>query len=198
MRDIIYKRRGIEIVIPSPENYRDVYALIRSDALRYGKDSLTGVLSLLLRNQGFAFSFYYRLSCLRGTFYSFARLMKYRIGKKYGIQISHNVKIGWGFFLSHPFGLIVNETAVIGSNVTISQYVTVGAMTRGGAYIGDCVYVGPNSCIVEDIVIGHSSVIGAGAVVVKDVGISCTVGGVPASVISNNDSGKFIINRFEL
>ena len=122
--------------------------------------------------------------------------MKYRIGKKYGLQMSQKVSLGYGFFLLHPFGLIVHDSAIIGNNCTISQYVTIGAMTNRAAFICDEVYIGPSACIVEDCVVGGNAVIGAGAVVVNDVLPKSTVGGVPAKLISNNDSKKFIWNKY--
>ena len=190
----VYERRGAFVKIPRPESLKDCITLIKSDCVRYGV-SLRGALPLLLRNQGFAYIFYMRLCMVRSFIYPFARYMKYRIGKRYGLQMSHKVPLGYGFFLLHPFGLIVNETSVIGNNVSISQYVTIGAMTKTGALIGDEVYIGPSSCIVEDVVIGRKSVVGAGTVVVKDVKESSTVAGVPAKVVSLNDSKNYIWNK---
>lgn len=157
-----------------------------------------GIFKLLLRNSGFAFLFYYRLSCVHGFLYPFVRFMKYRIGKKYGIQISHNTNVGYGLYFQHPYGIILHESTIIGNNCTISQFVTFGSMVKHAAVCGNNVYVGPNSCIVENVIIGSNSVIGAGAVVVKDVPENCTVAGCPARVVSNNNSGKYICNKYRV
>lgn len=49
--------------------------------------------------------------------------------------------------------------------------------------IEDNVTIGPNVCIIGDITIGHDSIIGAGAVVIKDVPAYSVVAGNPAKVI---------------
>ena len=69
-------------------------------------------------------------------------------------------------------------------------------MVKSAAVCGDNVYIGPNSCIVENVIIGSDSVIGAGAVVVKDVPENCTVAGCPAKIVSRNNSDRYIVNRY--
>lgn len=64
------------------------------------------------------------------------------------------------------------------------------------ATIGDCVYIGPSVCIVEDVKIGDRATIGAGAVVVKDVAAGSTVAGNPAHVISEKEPGRLIWHRW--
>lgn len=49
--------------------------------------------------------------------------------------------------------------------------------------IGDYVFIGPRAIILPGIKIGKGAVVGAGAVVTKDVGDFQIVGGVPAQVI---------------
>ena len=57
----------------------------------------------------------------------------------------------------------------------------------------DGVTIGPNVCIIGDITIGKGAVIGAGAVVVKDVPANAIVAGNPAKVIGMKEN-KFIDN----
>ena len=92
--------------------------------------------------------------------------------------------------------VVVNSTAIIGDNCNLSQFVSIGSNKDKSAVIGDCVYIGPNNCIVENVVIGNNSVIGAGAVIVKDVKENVTVAGVAGKIISNNDSHLYIHNKF--
>ena len=49
--------------------------------------------------------------------------------------------------------------------------------------IRDSVWVGSNSTILQGVTIGDNAVVGAGAVVTKDVPENTIVGGVPARVI---------------
>jgi len=92
--------------------------------------------------------------------------------------------------------LVINETTVIGNNVNLSQFTTIGSNHGKAATIGDNVYIGPGVCIVEDVVIGNNACIGAGSVVVKDVPENATVAGVPAKVISYKSPGRYIGNRY--
>lgn len=73
------------------------------------------------------------------------------------------------FFLSHGFGTIVNPTTIIGNNVNLSQYSTIGSNEGKAAIIGNNVYIGPGVYIVEHVKIGSNVCIGAGAVVTKDI-----------------------------
>lgn len=70
-------------------------------------------------------------------------------------------------------------------------------MTKA-AVIGNNVYIGPGAKIVGEVNIGDNAVIAANAVVVKDVPSFCTVGGVPAKIISHNDSSRHLLRATEL
>ena len=82
---------------------------------------------------------------------------------------------------------MINGTAIIGNNVNLSQFTTIGSNRDKAAYIGDNVYIGPSVCIVENVCIGNCANIGAGAVVVKDVPQNATVAGVPAVIVKENN-----------
>lgn len=191
-----------DIIIPIPESYLDTITLARSDFYRYYgvKASFVKMFLYTFVSPYFSFNFYLRLSSYRspsflgGLFYYFFKYIKTRIGRKRCLMISEMMPIGYGLYLAHAFGVIVNPKAIIGNNCTISQFVTIGAMDGKAANIGDRVYIGPSVCIVEDVQISNNAVIGAGAVVVKDVPSAKTVAGVPAKIISDNNSDKLIQN----
>lgn len=110
--------------------------------------------------------------------------MHYRLSRKYGIQISPKTKIGYGLFIGHGVGIVINDTAVIGNNVNLSQFLTIGSNHGKAANIGNNVYIGPSVCIVEDVNIGDNVIIGAGCVVTTDVPDNFTAVGVPNRLIS--------------
>ena len=113
-----------------------------------------------------------------------------------GIQLPYSATIGRKFYIGHFGGIIINAKAVVGDNCNISQGVTIGVSGRGDQrgvpVIGDNVYVGANATIAGNITVGDNAVVGANSLVVKDVDGSTTVVGVPATVVSSNDSKGYI------
>lgn len=53
----------------------------------------------------------------------------------------------------------------------------------GGSIIGDNCYISPGVKIVKPVHIGNNVVIGANAVVNKDIPDNCMVAGIPATII---------------
>ena len=188
------------VIIPVPESYSDCITLIQSDFFRYtGKNlSILEMWRKTFSSHILKFEVWLRLSSYRGWLYYYCRFRLSRISKKYGLQISPHCKIGYGLYIGHGFGTIVNPTAIIGNNVNLSQFTTIGSNKGKAAVIGDNVYIGPSVCLVEDIHIGNNASIGAGAVVVKDVPENATVAGVPARIISENNPGRFVNKRWPL
>ena len=120
---------------------------------------------------------------------------------KYGIIIPFITDIDKGFYIGHFGCIVVNEFAVIGKNVNISQGVTIGAINRGKnvgvPIIGDGVYIGPGAKIIGAIRIGNNVAIGANAVVTHNVPDNAVVAGVPARIISMNGAEGYVNRKFE-
>lgn len=116
--------------------------------------------------------------------------------RRYGLLIPSKTSIGYGLYLGHALGVIINHQSVIGNNVNISQFVTLGGVGGLAPIIGDNVYIGPNVCIVGGVRVGNDVTIGAGAVVTKDIPSGVTVAGVPAKIISYQNHPEYINNRY--
>lgn len=81
-------------------------------------------------------------------------------------------------------GIIVSQYAKIGKNCTIYHQVTIGSKDdKYAPLIGDNVIIYPHAIIVGGIRVGNNAVIGAGAVVTKDVPENAVVAGNPAKII---------------
>ena len=101
-----------------------------------------------------------------------------------------------GFKVNHG-KCIVSKSARIGRDCVIVGDVTIGGIggnrDHGAAIIGDRVFISTGARIIGNVKIADNVVIGANAVVVKDIlepGI--TVGGVPAKKISDKGSELYI------
>lgn len=92
-------------------------------------------------------------------------------------------EIGGGLFIQHGFATMVSAES-IGDNCWINQQVTIGFNGNGKApVIGNDVMITCGAKVLGDIVIGDGAVIGANAVVIRDVEPGTVVGGVPAHKI---------------
>ncbi len=106
-----------------------------------------------------------------------------------GIEIHPAAKIGPGLFIDHGMGVVIGETAELGSNVTLFQGVTLGGKSwqKGKRHptIGDNVVVGAGAKVLGGFDVGARSRIGANAVVVKSVPADSVVVGVPGEIMDS-------------
>ena len=179
-----------------------VWKYIQSDYYRYtGKKC--SPFKLFIKavfgvNHCFRYSFWLRMS-IKGRFWGvISRQLHKHYSIKYGIQIPVTTKIGYGFYIGHGVGVVINGGTTIGNNVNISQFLSIGTNKHTPATIGDNVYIGPNVCIVEDVKIGSNTTIGAGSVVIRDIPENSTAVGCPAKVIGENKAPQYIHNKWGL
>jgi serine O-acetyltransferase len=93
--------------------------------------------------------------------------------------IGKGTKFGYG-----GISIVIHTDAVIGKNVMVSPNVVIGGRSnQKPPVILDNVFIGSGASILGDITIGNNSTIGAGAVVLNDVGDNETWAGVPAKKI---------------
>jgi serine O-acetyltransferase len=100
-----------------------------------------------------------------------------------GVEIHPAAKIGPEFFIDHGSGVVIGETAEIGSRVTLYQGVTLGGTGfqpgKRHPTLGDNVTVGSGAKLLGPIAVGDGAKVGANTVVVEDVPPRSTVVGNP-------------------
>jgi serine O-acetyltransferase len=104
-----------------------------------------------------------------------------------GVDIHPGALLGRRLFIDHATGVVIGETAIVGSDVTIYQGVTLGGTGKehGKRHptICDRVFIGNNANVLGNITVGENSRVGAGSVVLNDVPPNSTVVGVPAHIV---------------
>lgn len=87
-------------------------------------------------------------------------------------------------------GLVIGETAELGSNVTLYQGVTLGGTgkEKGKRHptIGNNVVVSSGAKVLGSFKVGDNSKIGSGSVVLKEVPPNSVVVGVPGRVVTRD------------
>lgn len=88
--------------------------------------------------------------------------------------------------------IVADKKVVIGNNVTIGANAIIGdrddhseiyASEPRPIHIGNHVWIGMNATIMKGVTIGDNAIVGAGAIVTKDVPANAIVAGVPAKII---------------
>ena len=186
---------------------REVFSMIFNDLYRFkaSKFFVQFLFEIFFGNV-YKYIFWFRLCSylkqkrlLKYTLYPFGRLIFDHYIYRFGISIPLGTKIDNGIYITHFGGIVIHKDVVIGKNFTISHGVTIGKLHEGEKagcpMIGDNVYIAPGAKIFGNIKIGNNVVIGANAVVINDIINDVTVGGIPAKIISNNNSSKIIKNK---
>ena len=196
---IVSDNKEEEIVVPIPENYKDVAELIKSDYYRRASKIVPvwKIYLQTLKTPTLAASFWARVSAYQGGWMRFMAkfaLRHYRL--RYGISFNSK-RVGYGLFIGHEY-LRVSVHTVIGNNVNLSHFTTIGSNGMQGATIGNNVYIGPNVCVVDKVSIGSNVTIGAGTIVVKDLQADSTYVGNPARKVGPNKHPEYIVNPYPI
>ncbi|MCW3834670.1 serine O-acetyltransferase EpsC [Sphingomonas canadensis] len=111
-----------------------------------------------------------------------ARIISELANSRTGIDIHPGAAIGHSFFIDHGTGVVIGETAIIGSNVRLYQHVTLGARSPLGLsrvtprdrfarhpIVGDDVVIYAGATILGRVTIGRGSTIGGNVWLLEDV-----------------------------
>ena len=104
--------------------------------------------------------------------------------------ISPGAIIGSRVRFPHPVGIVIGDKVIIEDDAIIFQHVTIGSHGRGTdnsfkgyPTIGRGAVIYAGAVVIGGISIGEQSVIGANAVVNRDIPANVIAAGVPAKVI---------------
>lgn len=151
----------------------------------YGSDSTSMVLRALCSDATLSLflyrgmAFFTKFSVTKPLAFVFHKLNSILCGCVIGM----NAKFGDRFIILHSVGIVINSAIVAGNDITLESGVVIGAEKGKSPKIGNRVFFGSGAKAVGGVSIGNDVIIGANAVVVKDVPDSVVVGGVPAKII---------------
>ena len=108
-----------------------------------------------------------------------------------GVEIHPGARIGRGLFIDHGTGVVIGETAEIGSNCVMFHNVTLGGTGkhRGKRHptLKDNVYVGTGATLLGPITVGENAKVGANSFIrMRDVPAHCTAAGSPARIVKRD------------
>ncbi len=125
-------------------------------------------------------------------------------------QISSMTKMGKGVFAGANVvttnnvtigdGVILNTACTIDHDTVVGDFVNIspGCHTSGRVRIGKRVFLGTGVVLLPDLVVEDNAIVGAGAVVTKNVGSNTTVAGVPARSLTDSVTNPAVISKKEV
>lgn len=118
-----------------------------------------------------------------------------RVFPPFYTDFGKNIHVGENVFINACCHFQDHGGVVIGDHCQIGHNVVFATLNHGLApedryhtypapiVLGKNVWVGSNATILQGVTIGDNAIVGAGAVVTKDVEANTIVGGVPARII---------------
>ena len=102
----------------------------------------------------------------------------------FGMKISQSAKISFGARLdkTNPKGIHIGDESYVASGAVIFSHDFTRAL-HSDTFIGKRCFIGANAIVMCGVKIGDEVIVGAGAVVTKDVPSNCIVAGNPAKII---------------
>lgn len=163
-----------------------LWAQVREDWHAHGRDwTLPGFRAVAVARFG-----QWRMSVkpkvLRAPFSTLYRVLYRRVRNVYGIELPYSVTLGRNVVFEHQGAVVIHGCVTIGDGCIIRQGVTIGNRTldkpMDAPTLGKNVNVGAGAKILGGLTIGDNAVIGANAVVLKDVPAGALAVGVPAVI----------------
>ncbi len=166
---------------------KSMFENIREDLRTYeGKLSAQGFWAMVTYRFG-RWRYGVRPALLRKPLSFAYRLLKTVTQVMAGIDLPCEAVVGRRFRIDHFGGVIVSGDAVFGDDCVIRNGVTIGLRRRdepGSPVIGNRVDIGTGAKVLGPIHIGDDVVIGANAVVIRDVPAGSIAVGIPARIIA--------------
>lgn len=113
--------------------------------------------------------------------------------KIYRMNIASSARVSFGAKLdkTNPRGIHIAEESYIASGTLVLTH-DFARGVHSDTFIGRQCFIGANAIIMCGVRIGNNVIVGAGAVVTKNVDSHCVVAGNPAKVIRENiRTGRF-------
>ena len=125
--------------------------------------------------------------------------LSHKIREKYSVNVYPSTKVGKNLYIAHCYCIGIGKTAEIGDNCRIYPNVHIAANkpigaksgVRRHAKIGNNCTLCINATILGPVEIGDNVIIGANALVTKDVPSNCVVTGVNQIRPIRGDEMKF-------
>jgi len=124
----------------------------------------------------------------------FALYLQSRASSVFQVDIHPAARIGKGIFIDHATGVVIGETAILEDDVSLLHEVTLGGTgkEKGNRHpkIRRGVLIGAGAKILGNIEIGACSKVAANSVVLSNVPPHVTVAGVPARIVSRQNTDE--------
>ena len=112
----------------------------------------------------------------------------------FSVEIAPGAEIGPGFVIGHANGVIITDQVTLGRNCMLTLQNSIAIGPRPGqnpwtsrAVLEDNVLLGAGARIVGNLTVGHDSMVGMNAVVIRSAPPFSLLAGVPATIIGSTE-----------
>ncbi|PSB17472.1 serine acetyltransferase [filamentous cyanobacterium CCP2] len=175
----------------SPQDSLSLWQQIKEDWDAHGRDwTKPGFRAVVIQRFG-VWRMQLEPRLLRAPFSVLYRMLYRKVRNTYGIDLPYSTKVGRRVVIEHQGAIVIHGDSVIGDDSIIRQGVTLGNRYLDRPFdapkLGKRVNVGAGAKILGGVTIGDDAIIGANAVVLKDVPAGHTAVGIPAKILPPKD-----------